>query len=580
MTARPRSDAAGPGWAEPWVVREDEHLLAVAKPAGVTTHRSDAHTQDGMHEWVQRQRPDVSLSVLHRLDKATSGVLVFGKSAAANRALTAQLTERTVAKTYELLTAPGRGPGGVVRIDRPIAGAPAVTEIERHASGPGAQRYEARPRTGRTHQVRIHAAGIGLPVLGDAEHGGPPGARLFLHAAAMGITHPDGSALHLARRRPASFDRLVAGDVAPDSPALHARVAHEARATLLDPADTDAHLWIDRHHDGLPQARVERLGEVALVLDYRDVTGPLPDGWLDALQQTLPLRGVFVRHRPRRGGGGPAVRVAGDAPPRFVVAELGLRYLVDLEASATSSGLFLDQRETRRELLASDLAGRTVLNAFAHTGSLSVAAARAGAETLTIDLSKRYLAWAEENMRLNGIDPDDHDSIYGDALEWMGRLARKGRRFDVVLVDPPSSSTGKRSGRWSVERDLGALVERAAALCAPGGTVYVSTNMRRLSWPRFLDHVGAGLAAAGRSATVETRTLPLDHRSGPGDPPYLKAAWLHLDPRQAVKRSSSSRNTGAPNRTARSRARPANLAAGAGRSSASASSASTESTGP
>ncbi len=514
--------------AEPWVVHEDEHLLAVAKPAGVTTHRADVHTQDGMHEWAQRQRPGTSLSVLHRLDKATSGVLVFGKTAAANRSLTAQLTERTVAKTYELLTAPGRGPEGVVWADAPIAGAPATTELERRASGPAARRYEARPHTGRTHQVRIHAEAAGLAVVGDTEHGGPPGPRLFLHAAAMGLTHPDGTSLELVAPRPASFDRLLSGELAPSSAALRALVAHEARAALLDPADTDAHLWVDRHHDGLPDARVERLGDVALVLDYRDATGALPDGWLDALQQTVPLRGVYVQHRPRRGGGGPARRVAGGAPPRFEVVELGLRYLVDLEASATSSGIFLDQRETRRELLASDLAGRTVLNAFAHTGSLSVAAARAGAETLTLDLSKRYLAWAEDNLRLNGIDTGDHDSIYGDALEWMERLARKGRRFDVVLVDPPSSSTSGR-GRWTVERDLGALVERAVRLCAEGGAAYVSTNLRRMTWPRFLDHVSAGLAAAGRPGTVETRTLPLDHRSGPGDPPYLKAAWIRLD---------------------------------------------------
>ena len=59
--------------AEPWVRFEDEHLLVVAKPAGVNTHRADVHAQDGMHEWVQRQRPNESLSILHRLDKATSG---------------------------------------------------------------------------------------------------------------------------------------------------------------------------------------------------------------------------------------------------------------------------------------------------------------------------------------------------------------------------------------------------------------------------------------------------------------------------------------------------------------------------
>ena len=113
----------------------------------------------------------------------------------------------------------------------------------------------------------------------------------------------------------------------------------------------------------------------------------------------------------------------------------------------------------------------------------------------------------------------------------MARLAKKGRTFDVVLVDPPSSSTsGKRAKtRWLVERDLHALVERGARLCAPGGTLFVSTNLRRMRWDRFLEHVDEGLAAAGRSGTVETQTLPLDHRSGPGDPPYLKAAWIALD---------------------------------------------------
>jgi 23S rRNA (cytosine1962-C5)-methyltransferase len=179
-----------------------------------------------------------------------------------------------------------------------------------------------------------------------------------------------------------------------------------------------------------------------------------------------------------------------------------------------------------------------VLNVFAHTGSLSVAAARGGAETLTLDLSPRYLDWAKENLRLNDIDPDDHDFLYGDALEWMDRLARKGRTFDLVLVDPPSSSTsgkrrggakGKGAGRWVAERDLHDVVARAARLTAPGGSVYVSTNLRRMTWPRFLEHVATGLEAAGRDGRVETRTLPLDHRTGPGDPPYLKAAWLTLD---------------------------------------------------
>jgi 23S rRNA (cytosine1962-C5)-methyltransferase len=516
--------------SEPWVRFEDEHLLVVAKPAGVNTHRADAHAQDGMVEWVQRQRPAASLSVLHRLDKATSGLLLFGKSRLANQSLAAQFEGRRISKTYELLARRDDRRPHELSCAEPIAGQEASTDFALAASGTVLQRYNAHPHTGRTRQVRVHAAAVGMPIVGDEELGGDPAARLLLHAAGLGFEHPTVGPMELASGRPESFARALAASSLPDLTAapLAALAAHEARATLFDPSDTDAYLWIDRHHDGFPDTRVERLGDVALVLSYGD--GPVPAGWLDAWSATLELRAVYEQRRPRGGSGGPAQLVAGTPQPRFEVTELGCRYLLDLEASGTSSGLFLDQREARRRLLASDLTGRTVLNTFAHTGSLSVAAAKAGAETLTLDLSKRYLDWARDNLRGNGLDPADHDFMYGDALEWLDRFAKQGRAFDVVIVDPPSSSTPRRGGRrWVVDRDLHGLVERAARVCAPGGTLFVSTNLRSMDWARFDAHLERGLAAAGRRGAVDHQTLPLDHRSGRGDPPYLKTAWVTLD---------------------------------------------------
>lgn len=510
---------------------EDEHLLAVSKPAGVNTHRADVHAQDGMVEWVQRQRPSDTLSVLHRLDKATSGLLLFGKSRAANKSLSDQFEGRRVAKTYDLLVARDEArPRALSRTD-PLEGKPASTDFELDASGPELQRYVARPHTGRTHQVRAHATAAGMPIVGDEDHGGTAAARVFLHSARLGFEHPTAGAMELASERPATFDRVLGGPLTrADAPAVAAQVALEARLALFDPVDTDAYLWIDRHHDGFPGTRVERLGDVALAISHDDDVAPLPDAWLDAWGEAADLRAIYGLGRRRGGGGEPARLVAGAASPRFEVVELGCRYLIDLDASATSSGLFLDQRETRRQLLASELAGRTVLNTFAHTGSLSVAAAKAGAETLTLDLSKRYLEWSADNLRANGLDPGDHDMVFGDAMEWMDRFAKKGRSFDVVIVDPPSSSTPRRGGhRWVVDRDLHGLVERAARVCAPGGTLFVSTNLRSMDGPRFVDHLQRGIAAAGRQGTIDLRTLPLDHRSGPGDPPYLKAAWLTLD---------------------------------------------------
>jgi len=516
---------------EPWVRFEDDQLLVVVKPAGVNTHQADAHAQDGMYEWVQRQRPGVSLSILHRLDKVTSGLLVFGKTTAANQSLARQFETRSLAKRYELVVPRDDRRADALRCDDRIGtpGQDAVTDFQRQHVGPQVERYGAWPHTGRTHQVRIHAAALGMPIIGDPEYGGMASSRLFLHAAGLEFDHPTAGRSELSADRPPSFDRVVAG-ADPAGASLAALVAHEHRAVLFDPVETDAYLWIDRHHDGFGRLRLERLGHVALALHYDEGSAALAPEWLDAWNDTLDLRAVYEQRRPRGGGGGEARRVSGSAPPRFEVVELGLRYLIDLEASATSSGLFLDQRETRRRLLSGELAGKTVLNVFAHTGSLSVAAASAGAETLTLDLSKHYLDWARENLRLNAIAPEDHDFVFGDALEWMDRFAKKGRTFDLVLVDPPSSSTAKRGGkRWVVERDLHALVTRGAQLCAPGGTLFVSTNLHRMRWPGFLEQIAKGLTAAGRTAAVETQTLPLDHRSGSGDPPYLKAAWIRLD---------------------------------------------------
>lgn len=507
-------------------------MLAVHKPAGVNTHRADAHAQDGMHEWVQRQRPTMSLSILHRLDKGTSGLLVFGKTLVANRSLSEQFEQRSVAKRYELLTGRDDTRPHALRCDRPIQGSAATTDFELEASGPRLQRYTARPHTGRTHQVRVHATELALAITGDPDHGGESAARLFLHAASLGLEHPTGGRLDLTSPRPPSFDHAI--DSADRADLLDSRtaatVAHEARAVLFDPRVTDAYLWIDRDHDGFPDVRVERLGDVALAVRYQEDADGVPDAWLDAWDDTLQLRAIYQQHRPRRGAA-PVTLARGVADARFEVRELGVRYLIDLEASATSTGLFLDQRETRRELRNADLSGRTLLNAFAHTGALSLAAALAGAETLSLDLSKRYLEWAAENFRLNHVDPADHDFVYGDALDWMDRLAKRSRTFDLVLVDPPSASTsrGPRAKRWSVDRDLSTLIASAARLCAPGGTIYASTNLRRMTWPHFLDHVERGLSEAGRAGVVSTRTVSIDHRTGAGDPAYLKAAWIALD---------------------------------------------------
>jgi 23S rRNA (cytosine1962-C5)-methyltransferase len=525
--------------APPWVLHEDDDVLAVDKPSGVSTHQADALGQAGLHEQLSRDRAG-ALSVLHRLDKETSGVLLLGKTTRANQTLTQAFGARDVEKRYLLLTArPADAPARLTcddRIRKPKRtrdddddGQEATTDFERVERGAGFELVLARPRTGRTHQVRVHAARLGFPILGDGTYGGRGAARLFLHAHGLDAPHPAGARLRVESPLPGSF-RAVLDGASPHGPRVAALAGDEARRRVLDPATTDCWLWLDRHHDGVPDRRVERYGSTALVLRYDESGLPLERELVAALLETPGVTGVWEQRRPKGGSAPPATPVAGDAPARSVARELGLSYQLDLAASGTSSGLFLDQRETRRRLLGLDLQGKTLLNAFAHTCALSVAAAKAGAVTTSLDLSRRYLDRGKENLALNGLDPAAHDAIYGDALEWMRRLEKKGRRFDVVLVDPPSySNLGRGKGTWSVERDLPELVALAARLVGPrGGRLYASTNLRRLPAATFLERVKDGLKAAGRAGEVEFVTLPLDHRSGPGDPPYLKGAWVEL----------------------------------------------------
>ena len=178
----------------PCVIFEDEHLLAVHKPAGWNTHAPSPYAGEGIYEWLKNREPRwSSLAIIHRLDKETSGILVFGKTPLANKSLTKQFTARRVHKKYLLLT------------DKPVPKKEFTvkTELlrigEKYASRPGGEMAEtkftpvadakfaisglkmvhAEPLTGRTHQIRVHAAESGFPILGDTLYGGTASSRVY-----------------------------------------------------------------------------------------------------------------------------------------------------------------------------------------------------------------------------------------------------------------------------------------------------------------------------------------------------------------------------------------------------------------
>jgi RluA family pseudouridine synthase len=188
----------------PCVIFEDEHLLVVNKPAGMNTHAPSPYAGEGIYEWLRHRESRWSdLAIIHRLDKETSGVMVFGKTTTANRSLTEQFTRHTIRKQYRLLTDRAVKAGdftvvsaltraGEKYMSRPVraGGERAETRFRRIGAEAGRTVLEAEPVTGRTHQIRAQAAAEGFPVLGDTLYGGTVAPRVCLHSATLTLKHP------------------------------------------------------------------------------------------------------------------------------------------------------------------------------------------------------------------------------------------------------------------------------------------------------------------------------------------------------------------------------------------------------
>ena len=172
------------------------------------------------------------------------------------------------------------------------------------------------------------------------------------------------------------------------------------------------------------------------------------------------MRDSFRRKSERRE---PPALVVGDPSESLqtVATEWYLRFGIDF-GTGYSPGLFLDQRENRRYVR--HIAPKRLLNCFAYTCSFSVCAACNGASTLNIDLSKKYLARGRENFALNNLSTIDHRFITDDVRSVLPRLARRGEKFDAIILDPPTFSRSPEGKTFQVQDDFENLLISALAV--------------------------------------------------------------------------------------------------------------------
>jgi 23S rRNA pseudouridine1911/1915/1917 synthase len=192
------------------VIFEDAHLLVVDKPAGLVVHPAAGNWSGTLLNGLLARDPTAAAlpraGIVHRLDKDTSGLMVVGRTLPAVTALVRAIAQREVHREYLALAhgvlaggvrpveAPiGRDPGSRIRMAVVAAGKPARTDVEPLASASGITAVRCTLHTGRTHQIRVHMAHIGHPLVADAVYGGRPAlglTRQALHACRLRLRHP------------------------------------------------------------------------------------------------------------------------------------------------------------------------------------------------------------------------------------------------------------------------------------------------------------------------------------------------------------------------------------------------------
>ena len=277
--------------------------------------------------------------------------------------------------------------------------------------------------------------------------------------------------------------------------------------------------------DGCPGLVVDAYADTAVLVFDGPAAAAFWRPRLPAVLAGLARGGAELAHawlrgqRGERRQGGEALM--GDPPAEIAIAEDEARFAVDVRAGQ-KTGFFLDQRDNRR-LVRRHAAGASVLNLFCYTGGFSLHAALGGAARVTsVDLAAPALAGLERSLALSGLPPDTHERICGDAFDVLARARHSGRRWDLVIVDPPSFAPSERA-RPAALAAYRKLATASLAVVAPAGRFALASCSSHVSEADLLEQL-AQLPDAGALRLRASAGSASDHPVLPAFPEgrYLK----------------------------------------------------------
>lgn len=308
------------------------------------------------------------------------------------------------------------------------------------------------------------------------------------------------------------------------------RAALTLRSSILSTGQTTGYRLCNGEGDSVPGLVTDVYGDTAVV--KLDGDGPVgfwnTHGVAEWLASELRLSCVYERQKERGAQGRVLFGAAPEGPVSFL--EEGIQYTADV-VRGQKTGFFLDQRNNRRQIR-SWSRGATVLNVFSYTGGFSVAAGVGGAKQVTsVDIAPAAIDVANYHWQRNELPPAGHQGVAVDAFEFLADAARERRRWDMVILDPPSFAPN----RESVPKAMSAyqtLIEAGARVTAPGGVLALASCSSHIDLPMFLECSQEGISRARRRGTVLTIAgQPEDHPTPLALPEfrYLKFVLMRLD---------------------------------------------------
>ncbi|EEM94154.1 hypothetical protein bthur0013_45110 [Bacillus thuringiensis IBL 200] len=303
------------------------------------------------------------------------------------------------------------------------------------------------------------------------------------------------------------------------------------RKQFYKSSDTTAFRVVNGEGDGLGGLIIDYYDGYYVVSWYSEGIYTFRDEIIAALQKVANFKGIYEKKRfDTKGkyieGDDFVAGERGEFP--LIVKENGVNFAVYLNDGAMV-GVFLDQRNVRKQIRDKYAKGRTVLNMFSYTGAFSVFAALGGAsKTTSVDLANRSLSKTIEQFSVNEVDYEAQDIIVEDVFLYFKYAAKKKMKFDMVVLDPPSFARSKKY-TFSAAKDYKNLLKETIAITENNGIIVASTNCSAFDMKKFKGFIDTAFKEMnGKYKILEEHSLPEDFRTidqfKEGD--YLKVVFI------------------------------------------------------